>query len=175
MHPKEDGGQRETGVEWRGLYEGDMGAVFMDRVTCTLKPYLYDGRWVFDDHARRLWAIPLVARGTEIVDEIIRRAGLPARRPFRLTFGDQEIREPGYRFAVDRVREDAAGHWYRWGGMECLCPALMRYFDAPPVRMYWAVAERRTPFSIGVADPEVVREAASWINSVDFRRSIGRG
>lgn len=147
----------------------------MDRVTRTLKPYLFDGRWVFDDHARRLWATQLVTRGSEIVDEIIRRAGLPAKQPFRLTFSDQEIHEPGYRFAVDRVREDAAGHWYRWGGMECLCPALMRYFDAPPVRMHWAVAERRTPFSMGVAAPEAAREAASRLTTVDFRRSIGRG
>ena len=158
----------------RAIY-GRRGGCLMDRVTHTLKPYLYDGRWVFDDHTRRLWAIPLVTRGTEIVDEIIRRAGLPPRRPFRLTFSDREIREPGYRFAVDRVREDAAGHWYRWGGMECLCPAMMRYFDAPPTRMYWAVAERRTPFSIAVADPEAVREAASRTTAVDFRRSIRDG
>jgi hypothetical protein len=114
----------------------------------TIKPYWHDGAWVFDDPVRRLQAKPFVARAPKIIDQVLRRAGLPSRQPFTVTFGDRESPGPGYRFVLEWAREDRDGHWYRWGGMEGLCPALVRYFDAAPMRIFCVVAARRTPFFI---------------------------
>src|SRR5579864_8945928 len=107
----------------------------------TIKPYWYDGVWVFDDPVRALWAKPFLARAPEIVDQVLRRAGLQPRQPFTVTFGDHESPGLGYRFVLEWARENREGHWYRWGGMEGLCNALVRYFDAAPPRIYcWVTA-----------------------------------
>jgi hypothetical protein len=120
----------------------------MGTVTHRVKPYWHDGAWVFDDPQRGRRAQPFVARRPEIVDQVLRRAGLQSWQPFTLTFGDYEGSEVGYRFILEWEREDREGHWYRWGGMEGLCPALMRYFDAPPKYIFCQVTARRTPFSV---------------------------
>jgi hypothetical protein len=124
----------------------------MSDVSNTINPYWHNGAWVFDDPQRGLWAKPFVARTSEIVDQVLRRAGLQPRRPFTVTFGDHEFPGLGYRFVLEWVREDREGHWYRWGGMEGLCPALVRYFDAAPLCIYCVVTPRRTPFSVVGAD-----------------------
>ena len=69
-----------------------------------------------------------------------------------VTFGDHEGPGTGYRFVLEWVREDREGHWYRWGGMEGLCPALLRYFDNAPAYIYCLVTARRTPFSVIAPD-----------------------
>lgn len=118
----------------------------------TIKPYWHDGAWVFDDPWRGLWAKPFIARTPEIIDQVLRGAGFRPRQPFTVTFADREFPALGYRFVLELVREDREGHWYRWGGMEGLCPALVRYFDAAPECIYCRVTPRRTPFSISPAD-----------------------
>ncbi len=120
----------------------------MSNVPARIKPYWYNGAWVFDDVQRGLRAKPFIARAPEIVDQVLRRAGLQPRQPFTVTFGDVELPAEGYQFVLEWVREDSAGHWYRWAGMDGLCPALVRYFDAPPKRIYCQVIARRTPFSV---------------------------
>lgn len=114
----------------------------------TIKPYWYDGAWVFDDLTRRLWTKPLVARAPAVVDQILREAGLPPRQPFALTFSDRDAFRLGYRFVLEWVRDDREGTWYRWSGTEALWPGLLRYFDAPLARIHCQVRARRTPFSI---------------------------
>jgi len=120
----------------------------MGNVMHTIKPYWHDGAWVFDDPQRGLRAKPLIARRPEIVDQVLRQAGLQSRQPFAVIFGDHECPGLGYRFVLEWVREDGEGDWYRWGGMEGLCPALVRYFDAVPACIYCLVTARKTPFSI---------------------------
>ena len=130
-----------------GAAEAEMGTV-----STRIKPYWYDGAWVFDDFQRGLRAKPFITRAPAIVDHVLRRAGLQPRQPFTVTFGDHEFPALGYQFVLEWVREDAEGHWYRWGGMDGLCPALVRYFEAPPKRIYCEVTVRRTPFSVFHAD-----------------------
>jgi hypothetical protein len=124
----------------------------MGNVLQTIKPYRRDGTWVFDDPLRGIWAKPFVSRAPEIVDQVLRRAGLQPRQPFTVTFGDHESSGLGYRFVLKWVREDREGHWYRWSEMEGLCPALVRYFDAAPKYIYCLVTLQWTPFSVIEAD-----------------------
>jgi hypothetical protein len=120
----------------------------------TIKPYWYNGAWVFDDPLRGFMARPFVARASEIVDAVLRQAGLQPRQPFTVAFADRDFPGPGYQFILEWAREDREGHWYRWGGMEGLCPALVRYFGTAPDRIYCQVTARRTPFSIFRTEPE---------------------
>jgi len=115
--------------------------------THTIKPYWHDGAWVFDDPARGWWAKPFVTP-FGMVDQMLRQAGLQARQPFVVIVGDRDDLGPGYRLVLERIREDREGHWYVWDATEVLCPALIRYFDAPPARIYCLVTARRTPFSV---------------------------
>lgn len=114
----------------------------------TIKPYWHDHPWVFDDPQRVLWAKPFVARTPEMVDQLLSRAGLQPRQPFTVTFSDHDGIQFGYRFVLEWARDDREGHWYRWSGMEALCPALVRYFDGAPTRIYCLVTARRTPFLV---------------------------
>ena len=120
----------------------------MSDTSHTIKPYWHSGAWVFDDPSRGLCAKPFVGRTPEIIDQVLRRAGLQPRQPFMVTFTDYEYHGLGYRFVLEWVREDREGHWYRWSGMEALCPALVRYFDVAPKRIYCLVTPRRTPFLV---------------------------
>jgi hypothetical protein len=124
----------------------------MGKVLKTIKPYRRDGTWVFDDPLRGIWAKPFVSRAPGIVDQVLRYARLQSGQPVMVTFGDHESPGRGYRFVLEWVREDREGHWYRWEGMEGPCPALVRYFDAAPKRIYCLLTPRRTPFSVTGAD-----------------------
>jgi hypothetical protein len=137
----------------------------------TIKPYWHDRAWVFDDPQRGLWAKPLVTRTPEMVDRVLRQAGLPPRQSFTVTFSDDDCPGFGYLFVLEWVREDHEGHWYGWSGMEGLCPALVRYFDAPPPRIYCRVTARRTPFSIVGADRGDRPSSAAGDMTALFRRT----
>jgi hypothetical protein len=126
---------------------------------------------VFDDSLRGLWGTPLVARTPEIIDQVLRLARLQPRQPLRVTFSDDDNPGFGYQFVLEWAREDREGQWYRWGGMEGLCTALVRYFDAPPPRIYCRVTARKTPFSIMGADRgDRPQSAARDVNAL-FRRT----
>lgn len=120
----------------------------MSTVAVTIKPYWHDGMWVFDDLFRGLLARPLIAKGPEIIDHVLRQAGLLPRQPFTVTLGDSKAPAIGYRFVLEWAREDAEGHWYQCDGLEGLCPAIVRFFGTPPKRVYCQLTARRTPFSV---------------------------
>lgn len=83
----------------------------MSTVAITIKPYCWhDGMWVFDDLLRGLLARPLIKRGPEIFDHVLRRAGLLPRQPFTVTISDSKSPTIGYRFVLEWAREDAEGH-----------------------------------------------------------------
>ena len=117
----------------------------------TIKPYWRNGAWVFDDPVRGRWANPFLDRSPEMVDRVLRQAQLPPRQSFVLTFADHDWPGVGYRFVLDWVRENSAGHWYRWNGAEALYPALVRYFDTPPEQIYCYLTARMTLSSISRA------------------------
>jgi hypothetical protein len=105
-----------------------------------IKPYQWNGVWVFDDPARGLDKEPLVAGVPEIIDAVC--AGRGIRDPqngFVTIFSAAPF--PGAHATLEHLRPDESGtgNWYRLAGTALegwLCPALLKYFAAPPARIF---------------------------------------
>ena len=107
----------------------------MANALMVIAPYRYQGTWVFDDEAVGLVREPFVAGVPEMIDALVRE--IPnAETGFRLTFSANPF--PGAQTELERSREEIEGWWYRDdnGREGWLCPALFRYFDEAPVRIY---------------------------------------
>ena len=101
-----------------------------------IAPYRFSGHWVFDDPAVGLDKEPFVAGADTLID--MATAHIPdASEGFVLLFSDGQF--PGASIELQRVREEFGGHWYRapqWNAEGWLCPALFKYFEAAPERIY---------------------------------------
>jgi hypothetical protein len=103
-----------------------------------IKPYWWEGTWVFDDPAVGLTREPFVAGIPDMIDLLVR--DIPsARDGFRLLFSATPF--PGYQAQFLKTRPETGGTWYRtappWPNMEgWLCPALFKYFDEAPEVIY---------------------------------------
>jgi hypothetical protein len=101
-----------------------------------IQPYHSYGMWVFDDPAVGLVREPFVAGVPEIIDAAVR--DIPdAAKGFNLIFSASPF--PGHQVELEWLREEHGGNWYRWtatGQEGWLCPALFKYFDAAPRRLY---------------------------------------
>jgi hypothetical protein len=101
-----------------------------------IAPYWYQGTWVFDDPAVGLTREPFVSGVPEMINELVK--DIPdARKGFRLLFSSSPF--PGYQKEFSWTRGDYGGNWYRCDepAMEgWLCPALFKYFDAAPKKLY---------------------------------------
>ena len=110
----------------------------------TIFPYRQGGTWVFDDPAVGLLREPFVAGIPEMIDLLTR--DIPgAERGFRLLFSASPF--PGSQASMEWVREETGGNWYRWPERALegwLCPALFKYFEQAPERLY-ARAEAKSP------------------------------
>ena len=108
----------------------------MSNSLLVIAPYWFEGTWVFDDPAVGLQREPFVSGVPEMINNLV--SNLPeARRGFRLTFSADPF--PGFQQELKWVREEMGGNWYRTEDptMEgWLCPALFRYFDRAPERIY---------------------------------------
>ena len=101
-----------------------------------IHPYKSHGMWVFDDAAVGLREEPFVSGADTISDHMVRDVPDPASG-FTLLFSAEPF--PGCGLELAWVRADLSGNWYRADaiGMEgWLCPALLKYFDEPPPRLY---------------------------------------
>jgi pimeloyl-ACP methyl ester carboxylesterase len=111
----------------------------------TIKPYRWEGIWVFDDPQRGLIKEALVAGMPEMIEFATQQAGIPhPERGFVALFSKDPF--PGEMIALEWVREDMGGNVYRWPevGLEgWLCPALFRYFTTAPKRLHLAVQAAR--------------------------------
>ena len=101
-----------------------------------IHPYKADGVWVFDDPAVGLRREPFVSGADTIIDRMV--SDLPnAERGFTLIFSAQRF--PGYQFEFEWRRHEIGGNWYYSRAFDTegwLCPALFKYFDAAPMRIY---------------------------------------
>jgi hypothetical protein len=101
-----------------------------------IKPYRWNGMWVFDDPAVGLAREPFVAGVPAMIERAT--AGIPnAEEGFLAVFSAGYF--PDATVVLDWVREEGGGHVYRWAetGLEgWLCPALFRYFEQAPARLY---------------------------------------
>jgi hypothetical protein len=102
-----------------------------------IAPYKHLGVWVFDDPRVGLSQEPFVSGADAMIDRVV--ADIPnAERGFRLVFAASPF--PGAQYRLDWIRADEdGGNWYRSADLEMegwLCPALFRYFDEAPKRLY---------------------------------------
>ena len=112
-------------------------------------PYKWEGVWDFDDERVGLDKEPLVVGVRSqftsqlriIPDILLDRATakiFDAVNGFRLTFSQHEF--PEYDECIRWLREESADNNVYWSDkfeMEgWLCPALLRYFEKPPTKIY---------------------------------------
>lgn len=99
-------------------------------------PYRYEGTWVFDDDRVGLVKEPFVSGMPEMIDVFVQDIPV-SDRGFRLLFSGQPF--PGYQVALDWLRPEYGGNWYRWQAKAMdgwLCPALFKYFNEAPSQLY---------------------------------------
>src|SRR3954471_10949726 len=95
-----------------------------------IKPYRWQGMWVFDDERVRLNKEPFVAGADTMIDLAVAEKGSSnASEGFLLVFSQEEF--PGADMELEWLRAESGGNVYGWNGREgWLCPALLRYFEA---------------------------------------------
>lgn len=103
-----------------------------------IRPYKWEGIWVFDDPAVGLDKEALVAGMPELIEEATSRAGIAEpEKGFMALFSKDPF--PTAQVCLEWVREEWGGNVYRWpevGKEGWLCPALFRYFNEAPKRLY---------------------------------------
>jgi hypothetical protein len=92
--------------------------------------------WVFDDEDAGLVKEPFVSGADTVIDHMV--ANIPdAAQGFTLVFSDQPF--PGYQGEFEWRREEYEGNWYYSAALDMegwLCPALFKYFEAAPAKLY---------------------------------------
>ena len=101
-----------------------------------IEPYDKGGIWVFDDPNVGLQAEAFVAGADKMIDMVT--AHIPnAKSGFTMIFSGEPF--PGYDHHLEWSSEESNGNVYYSPELDeygWLCPALLRYFDAPPKAIY---------------------------------------
>lgn len=99
-------------------------------------PYKHEGMWVFDDPLVGLSREPFIAGIDTMIDRLV--AAIPnAEKGFRLLFSAAPF--PGCTVELSWRREEYGGNWYYSPQFDMegwLCPALFKYFDKAPAKLY---------------------------------------
>ena len=91
---------------------------------------------MFDDERVGLIQEPFVSGADAIIEKLV--ANIPdAENGFLLLFSSQPF--PGHQYVFEWRREENGGNWYYFSELHMegwLCPALFKYFDTAPARIY---------------------------------------
>jgi hypothetical protein len=117
---------------WENDCRGDdyMNAILV------IKPYKWNGIWVFDDENTGLVREPFVSGADAIIDVMVENVE-NAESGFILTFS--HIPFPGHDLELIRQDEDSGGWWYHSPILDMsgwLCPALFLYYADAPVKLF---------------------------------------
>jgi hypothetical protein len=99
-------------------------------------PYKYEGMWVFDDPHVGLSREPFIAGIDTMIDRLVALIPDPDKG-FRLLFSAAPF--PGDTVELQWRREELGGNWYYCPQFDMegwLCPALFKYFDKAPPKLY---------------------------------------
>lgn len=106
-------------------------------------PYKHLDMWVFDDDSVGLVKEPFVGGTDLMIEKAIETFKLKnAEDGFALIFSNKKFKE--FNVELIRQRESDGGNYYSWKyhNMEgWLCPALLKYFDAAPEKIYAEIKE----------------------------------
>ena len=101
-----------------------------------IHPYRYEGMWVFDDAKAGLVQEPFVSGADTIIDRLV--GDIPdAAEGFTLLFSASPF--PGFQAEFDWRRPEHGGNWYHCAALDMegwLCPALFKYFEAAPPKIF---------------------------------------
>ena len=101
-----------------------------------IHPRKSNGMWVFDDPEVGLRQEPFVSGADAIIERMVQ--DIPnAELGFTLVFSAEPF--PGYKAEFEWRREEFGGNWYYSPALEMegwLCPALFKYFDSAPKKIY---------------------------------------
>lgn len=107
-----------------------------DNAIVVLAPYKVAATWVIDDESRGLKREPFVAGIPKLIEQLTK--DIPdAEKGFRLLCSAQPF--PEYTHKMIWKRKDGNGNWYyseQFKAEGWLCPALLKYFPAPPQEIY---------------------------------------
>ena len=123
----------------------------MKNAIFVIKPYKWNGMWVFDDERVGLDKEPFVAGADTMIDTAVHLKGIPnADDGFLMVFSAGPF--PDADFNLEWLREEGGGNVYK-GRFEVdgevqemegwLCPALNLYFPDAPKKLYVQVREAR--------------------------------
>jgi len=114
-----------------------------------IKPFKWNGMWVFDDDRVGLDKEPFVAGADVMIDVAIERKGIQdADDGFLLIFSEHPF--PSADGVVSWTRSEGGGNVYQWqvdadgqgGVMEgWLCPALNLYYPDAPKKLYFELRQ----------------------------------
>ena len=108
----------------------------MQNAVYSIRPYRYQGMWVFDDDRVGLVKEPFVMGIPEIIDRAVQH--LPdAQNGFTVLFNNTGLPSPD--LVLKRLNEDAGGNWYMCeatGMKGWLCPALFKYYPQAPELLF---------------------------------------
>ena len=99
-------------------------------------PYDHKGQWVFDDPDVGLIREPFVSGADVIIDKMVHSLDNPSAG-FTLLFSPEPF--PGFELVLDWVRPELGGNWYVSNSLSMegwLCPALFKYFESAPPKIY---------------------------------------
>jgi len=101
-----------------------------------IAPYKHLGMWVFDDERVGLVQEPFVGGADDIIDRLT--AAIPnADKGFRMVFSAAPF--PGATLHLEWRRAEMSGNVYYAPELQMegwLCPALLKYFEAPPKELH---------------------------------------
>jgi len=111
-----------------------------------IHPYKHQGVWVFDDESVSLVKEALIAGIPEILGRLCKEQNIhDPENGFTVLFSDGPFPEHHLKTTWIREGDNGFGDWYSAfdGEMEgWLCPALLKYYDEPPKRLYIQVKSR---------------------------------
>lgn len=109
-----------------------------------IHPYWDNGSLVFDDPDVGLRKEPFVA-GADSVLAVLAGWVPGCEERFTLLFSDKPF--PGSQTSIRRLRPECDGTWYACDDLDgaegWLCPALFRYFEEAPERLFLQIRASR--------------------------------
>ena len=109
-----------------------------------IHPYKHEGLWVFDDEKVGLVQEPFVSGADTIIETMV--TDIPnAESGFTLLFSASPF--PEYQAIFEWRREEMDGNWYYSSDLDAegwLCPALFKYFDSAPEKIYAQFKQKTT-------------------------------